>query len=52
MHFKEQIITVSKENKTCHLSLCVAPRKAMGFEGHAHLSLVTSLHASRTVWTH
>lgn len=52
MHFKEQIITVAKENKTCHLYLCMAPRKAMGFWVHAHLSLMTSLHTSCTVWTY
>ena len=52
MHFKEQIVTVSKENKTCLLSLCMAPRKAMGFWVHAHLSLMTSLHTSCTIWTY
>lgn len=50
MHFKEQIIPVPKENKTCHLSLCMSPRKAMGFWVNAHLSLMTSLHTSRTFW--
>lgn len=40
------------QNKPCHFSICMGPRKAVVFWVHSHHSLMTSLHSSRIVWTY